>query len=36
LRTFAGIAMKPLNAWPMVALLLVVLFLILWLGGYLT
>jgi len=28
--------MKPINPWPMIAMLLVVVFLYLWLNGYLT
>jgi hypothetical protein len=28
--------MKPIDAWPYIAMLIVVLFLIAWLGGYLT
>jgi len=28
--------MKPINAWPLIMLLIAVLFLIAWLGGYLT
>jgi len=27
--------MKPINAWPLIALLICVLFLIAWWGGYL-
>jgi len=27
--------MKPINAWPLIACLLIVLFLIAWWGGYL-
>ena len=27
--------MKPINAWPLIALLIAVVFLILWFGGYL-
>jgi hypothetical protein len=27
--------MKPINAWPLVVLLICVLFLIAWIGGYL-
>jgi len=27
--------MKPINAWPMIALLIIVVFMILWFGGYL-
>jgi hypothetical protein len=30
-----GKEMKPLNAWPLVVLLICVLFLIAWIGGYL-
>ena len=32
---FVGLAMKPLNVWPMLMLLIAVVFLIAWLGGYL-
>jgi hypothetical protein len=28
-------AMKPINAWPLIALLIIVLFLVAWLNGYL-
>jgi len=28
--------MRPINAWPLIALLVAVVFLIAWLGGYLT
>jgi len=28
--------MKPINAWPLIALLICVLFLIAWWGGYLS
>jgi len=28
--------MKPINAWPLIACLLIVLFLIAWWGGYLS
>jgi hypothetical protein len=31
-----GCAMKPINPWPMIAMLVVVIFLYLWLNGYLT
>jgi len=27
--------MKPINAWPMIALLVIVVFMILWFGGFL-
>ena len=27
--------MKPINSWPLIALLIAVVFLILWFGGYL-
>jgi len=27
--------MKPINAWPMIALLIIVVFMILWFGGFL-
>jgi hypothetical protein len=36
LRLGRGLPMKPISVWPMIALLAVVLFLILWFGGYLT
>jgi hypothetical protein len=29
-------AMKPINPWPLIAMLLLVVFLYLWLNGYLT
>jgi len=29
-------AVKPINPWPMIAMLLLVIFLYLWLNGYLT
>ena len=33
----AGIeSMKPINPWPMIAMLVLVIFLYLWLNGYLT
>jgi len=28
--------LKPINAWPLIMLLIAVLFLIAWFGGYLT
>jgi len=28
--------MKPINPWPMIAMLVLVIFLYLWLNGYLT
>jgi len=28
--------MKPINPWPMIAMLILVIFLYLWLNGYLT
>jgi len=28
--------MRPINAWPLIALLVAVVFLVAWLGGYLT
>ena len=31
---FCGV--KPINPWPMIAMLLLVIFLYLWLNGYLT
>jgi len=30
------LAVKPINPWPMIAMLLLVIFLYLWLNGYLT
>jgi hypothetical protein len=36
LRELRGSAMKPINAWPLIILLAVVLFLLAWFNGYLS